>query len=100
MIHYDRLAELTTLDGARRLERAAIAVQRHIGAPTQSMIDDGQRRLLNLLAGGTAIVDMAGSLGYSERTIYRALNRLYRTLGVADRIHAVRKAATEGLLDG
>ena len=33
VIHYDRLAALTTLDGARRLERAAIAVQCHIGAP-------------------------------------------------------------------
>ena len=48
---------------------------------------------------GTAIAEMAHSLGYSQRTIYRALDRLYHTLGVTDRIQAVRKAATEGLLD-
>lgn len=100
VIHYDRLAALTTLEGARRLERAAIAVQRHLGAPTAAKLDDGQRRLLNMLANGTAIVDMAADLGYSERTIYRALDHLYRALGVADRTQAVRKAATEGLLDG
>ena len=42
---------------------------------------------------------MAASLGYSERTIYRTLDRLYIALGVTDRTQAVRKAATEGLLD-
>lgn len=100
VIHYDRLAALTTIDGARRLERAAIAVQRHIGAPSAPMLDNSQRRLLNMLAGGTAIVDMAEDLGYSERTIYRALDRLYAALGVADRLQAVRKATTENLLEG
>ncbi|MCY4663582.1 MAG: helix-turn-helix transcriptional regulator [Acidimicrobiaceae bacterium] len=99
MIHYDRLAALTTLDGARRLERAAMAVQRHIGQPSPARLDDGQRKLLNKLADGAPIVDMAADLGYSERTIYRALDRLYRMLGVTDRLQAVRKAATEGLLD-
>ena len=100
VIHYDRLVALTTIDGARRLERAAIAVQRHIGAPSAPMLDNSQRRLLNMLAGGTAIVDMAEDLGYSERTIYRALDRLYVALGVADRLQAVRKATTESLLEG
>ena len=52
MIHYDRLAALTTIDGARRLERAAIAVQRHIGAPRSAILDNGQHRLLNMLANG------------------------------------------------
>ena len=99
VIHYDRLAALTTLDGARRLERAAMAVQRHIGQPSPARLDDGQRKLLNKLADGAPIVDMAADLGYSERTIYRALDRLYRMLGVTDRLQAVRKAATEGLLD-
>lgn len=99
MIHYDRLAALTTLEGARRLERAALAVQRHVGAPSAPMLDNSQRRLLNMLAGGTAIVDMAEDLGYSERTIYRALDRLYAALGVADRLQSVRKATTESLLE-
>ena len=99
VIHYDRLAALTTLEGARRLERAALAVQRHVGAPSAAMLDDGQLRLLNRLAGGAAIVDMAADLGYSERTIYRALDRLYEALGVRDRLQAVRKAAAEGLLE-
>lgn len=100
VIHYDRLAALTTTAGACRLERAAMAVQCHIGAPSAAMLDDAQRRMLNMLADGAAVVDMAVDLGYSERTIYRALDRLYRTLGVADRLQAVRKAATEGLLEG
>lgn len=100
VIHYDRLAALTTVDGTRRLEQAATAVQRHIGAPSAAKLDDVQRKLLNKLADGVPIIDMAADLGYSERTIYRTLDRLYSALGVVDRLQAVRKAATEGLLDG
>jgi DNA-binding CsgD family transcriptional regulator len=99
VIHYDGLAVLTTVDGVRRLERAAIAVQRHIGAPSAAILDDQQHELLNKLAGGAAIVDIAADLGYSERTIYRNLRRLYRALGVADRMQAVHKVAAEGGLD-
>ena len=63
------------------------------------MLDNGQRRLLNMLANGTAIVEMADGLGYSEHTIYRTLDRLYSALSVTDRIQGVRKAATKRLLD-
>ena len=99
VIHYDRLAALTTIAGTNRLEQAAAAVQRHIGAPSAAKLDDVQRKLLNKLADGAPIVEMAAELGYSERTIYRTLDRLYSALGVADRTHAIRKAAAEGLLE-
>ena len=98
VIRYDRLAALTTLDGALRLKRAATAVRDKAPAPSTASLDATQCKLLNMLAEGTSVADMASVLAYSERSIYRALDRLYRQLGVAGRIQAVRKAATSGLL--
>ena len=41
----------------------------------------------------------AEEFGYSRRSLYRQLSKLWRALGVAGRMEAVRKAAAEGLLD-
>ena len=47
VIRFDRLAELAGREGARRLERAAVAVQHHVGAPPVLALDQSQRRLLS-----------------------------------------------------
>ena len=99
VIRFDRLAALVSKEGARRLERAALAAQRHVGAPSALVLGDEQRRLLRGVASGTAIVDLAEELGYSRRSMYRELSKLWQALGVPDRAHGLRKAAAEGLLD-
>lgn len=99
VIHFDRLAALTTHDGACRLERAAMAVQRHLGTPSVLALNGDQRRLLQGVASGTPIVDLATEFGYSRSSMYRELSKLWKTLDVSDRAHAIRKAAEEGLLD-
>ena len=99
VIHFDRLAALCTRQGACRLERAAVAVQHHVGVPPVPALDDNQRRLLQGVASGTPIVDLAAALGYSRSSLYRELSKLWKALGVSDRAHAIRKAAEKGLLD-
>lgn len=99
VIRFDRLAAQASHEGARRLERAALAAQRHVGAPSALVLGDEQRRLLRGVASGTAIVDLAEQLGYSRRSMYRELSKLWQALGVPDRTQGLRKAAAEGLLD-
>lgn len=99
VVHFDQLAVLTTREGACRLERAALAVKRHVGGAASNALNDEQMRLLKAVASGTAIADLAADLGYSQRSMYRALASLWRALGVPDRVQGIRKAAAEGLLD-
>ena len=105
VVHFDELAALTTEDGARRLERAALALQDHVAqdradVPLEEVaLDARQRRLLKGVASGAHIVDLAEELGYSRSSIYREMSKLWKALSVSDRAHAISKAAAEGLLD-
>lgn len=98
VIRFDLLARLTTSEGARRLERAATAVRDQMRAPLP-VLDDDERQLLIRLTAGTAIVDIAAEMGYSERSMYRSLARLWDKLGVRGRKEGLRRAAEGGLLD-
>ena len=99
VIWFDALARLTTSDGARRLEQAAISVRQQMEAPVPEMLDERELELLKRLADGVAIVDLAAELGYSERSVYRALASLWKKLGVPGRKEGVRKASSAGFLD-
>jgi len=98
-IRFDALAAMTTTAGAMRLEQAATAVRRYMEAPAPELLNDREHELLKRLADGEAIADIASKMGYSERSIYRALASLWKKLGVTGRMQGVRKAALEGLLD-
>lgn len=98
-IHFDALAAMTTTDGAMRLEQAANAVGRYMDAPAPQILDDREQELLKRLADGEAIADVAAEMGYSERSIYRALASLWKKLGVPGRKEGIQKVALEGLLD-
>ena len=71
----------------------------HVGGGAPSALDDEQMRLLRAVASGAAIADLAADLGYSQRSMYRALTALWRALGVPDRVQGIRRAAAEGLLN-
>ena len=98
VVHFDHLAALASREGARRLGRAATAVLHHVDAPSSLVLDDVQRQLLSGVASGAAIADLAAELGYSRSSINRELSKLWKALGVPDRIQGVRKATAEGLL--
>ncbi len=46
------------------------------------------------------IVDIAAELSYSERSIYRELAKLWKVLGVQDRVEGLRKATSKGWING
>lgn len=98
IIHYDELAALTTREGAGRLQRAAAAVRAHLEHPAPETLDDRERHLLTRLSEGAAIAQIAVEVGYSERSIYRALASLWKKLGVPGRADGVSMALAEGLL--
>ena len=98
VIRFDALARLTTIEAASRLERAALAAQQHVKAPVV-VLDPAERHLLNRVAAGVSIVDLALEFNYSERSMYRALASLWEKLGVPDRKQGLSRATTEGLLD-
>ena len=99
LIRYERLAELTTREGALRLEQAAVAVQELFCEPATTEIGDDQLRLLRMVASGATIAEIAHEFSYAQRTVFRALARLWKALGVTGRIEGIRVAAEEGLLD-
>ena len=99
VIRFDRLATLASHEGACRLEQAALAAQRHVVASSALGLSDEQLQLLRDVASGITIADLAEELGYSRRSMYRELSKLWNALGVPDRAHGLRKAAAAGLLD-
>ena len=68
-------------------------------APVPEVLDERELELLKRLAAGVAIADIAAEMGYSERSVYRALANLWKKLGVPGRNEGVQKAASVGLLD-
>jgi DNA-binding CsgD family transcriptional regulator len=99
VIRYDALAALTTLDGANRLEQAALAVMDHMVDSAPVVLDQAERHLLQRVSSGVPIAELAAELGYSRRSMFRELARLWRKLGVPNRTEGIRKAQSEGLLD-
>lgn len=98
VIRFDLLAGLTASEGARQLERAAVVVRDHMEAPLPAL-DDSERHMLMRLKAGLAIVDLAAEMGYSERSMYRALARLWDRLGVPGRKEGIHRAGEMGLFD-
>ncbi len=63
-----------------------------------SDLTDRELTVLRLIAGGSSNSEIAGTLFVSEPTIKTHINRLFRKLGVRDRIHAVVLAYETGLV--
>ena len=99
VVHWDSLAALTTTDGVRRLRRASVAVRQHFDAEPPPSLETSEQLMLKRLASGVPIADVASEMGYSERSIYRELSRLWDKLGVSGRAAGLRKATAEGLID-
>lgn len=62
-------------------------------------VDSQQIEWLRALALGTTIEELARTVGYSERAMYRRLHELYVRLGARDRTQALLEALRRGLID-
>ena len=99
VVHWDDLAGLTTQDGTRRMKSACVAVKQYFDAEVPPSLEVSERLMLERLISGAAIADVASEMGYSERSMYRELSKLWNKLGVSGRVAGLRKAIAEGLLD-
>ena len=98
VVHWDTLASLTTRDGTRRLQRACVAVKQHFDAEAPRSLEASERLMLDKLAHGTPIADTAAEMGYSERSMYRELAKLWDKLEVSGRTEGLHKATIQGLI--
>jgi DNA-binding NarL/FixJ family response regulator len=57
-----------------------------------------ERKWLQELASGTTVTQLAEQSGYSERSMYRLLQDLYRRIGVRTRTEALIRAYEQGWL--
>ncbi|WP_460791716.1 LuxR C-terminal-related transcriptional regulator [Micromonospora sonneratiae] len=77
---------------------AALVRPAHNGPPVTAVLDDEERRLLQLIAKGCRTVEIAEELRLSERTVKRLTASLLRKLRVSSRTEAAAVAGNAGLL--
>jgi len=70
-----------------------------LGDKDNELIEGQQAEWLRALARGATVEDLAASVGYSERAMYRHLRRLYERLGARNRTEALLQALRQGLID-
>jgi hypothetical protein len=97
VVYFDRLATFTSAAGLTRLIEAATNVHGHL--TTARQVSEQHLALLQDLAAGRRIVDIATDQGWSERQLYRELNVLWDELGVANRQQGIALAAENGWLN-
>jgi DNA-binding NarL/FixJ family response regulator len=85
----DRRTVLPT-DVARTLAR---------GEEDDHSIEEQQAEWLRALARGVTVEELAESVGYSERAMYRQLRQIYERLGASNRTEALLQALRRGLID-
>ncbi|GHG14427.1 MULTISPECIES: response regulator transcription factor [Amycolatopsis] len=84
----------------RPVVQALISSSRTAESPAPlRILEDAEVLWLRQLASGATVARLAAAAGYSERAMYRLLNRIYDRLGVTNRTEALIKANAYGWLD-
>jgi DNA-binding NarL/FixJ family response regulator len=89
----------------REHERAALAELGRLARQTreasgaQSHLTDRELEILEYVAVGLSVKQVASRLALSPRTVETHLSKLYRKLGARNRIQALSRAASLGLID-
>jgi DNA-binding NarL/FixJ family response regulator len=78
----------------------AAAMAAHVPPTTnpEAWVDEREAEWLRQLAAGVTVPAIAAASGYSEREMFRVLQRLYRRLDVKGRTEAIVWASKQGLL--
>jgi len=95
---FRQLAELVSTEGASEMQRCASTVEQSCGTATENPLNALQIEWMRRLGHGDKVIEIAHSAGYSERTMYRALNDLWELLGVNGRNEAIALVAERGWL--
>ncbi len=93
---YREVAAAVSANGAARLASAGYAVADAIGPAQNCPLDADQLELLQELADGQRVIDVARAAGFSERSVYRQMQDVWRKIGVENRSEAIALAVREG----
>jgi DNA-binding NarL/FixJ family response regulator len=96
----DRIVEVVgaALDGRTILPTEVVRSLAR-GEQDEEGIDEEHADWLRALARGATVEELAESVGYSERAMYRQLRQLYEQLGAGNRTEALLEALRRGLID-
>ena len=93
---FGKLAQLVSAAGAETLIDAGSKVEQLCGEYDSCPITEQEKIWLNRLHHGDRTIDIAVEIGYSERSLYRALHELWERLGVDTRTEAIALAFKNG----
>jgi DNA-binding NarL/FixJ family response regulator len=96
----DRIVEVVGAAlGRRTVLPTEVARSLARGGQDEDGLEDQHADWLRALARGATVGELAESVGYSERAMYRQLRRLYERLGATNRTEALLQALRRGLID-
>jgi len=95
---FNSLAELLRADGVAALRDAGAVIEVSCGQLESSPLTEQECEWLSSISRGDRMVDIADASGYSERTLYRALNELWSRIGARNRSEAIALANKNGWL--
>ena len=97
-MRFDLLATLVSAEGAARLRRAGNEVVYDVETSARPELTVSQRALLIEIGAGATAAELAEAHGWSERTIYREMSRIWAALGASNRVEGLLRAKDLGLL--
>lgn len=80
-------------------ELGRLARQAREAAAVLEVLTERELEVLRLLAGGLTVKQVATRLGIGSRTVETHIAKLYRKLGVRNRVQAVSRASAIGLVE-
>jgi DNA-binding CsgD family transcriptional regulator len=87
------------LADAQPVDQTEAADQASVPEPEQPRLSDQELKVLSFAADGLTNPEIGARLGLSRHTVKEYLSHAMRKLNAANRIEAVRKASSLGLLD-
>lgn len=100
IIRYAELAKTVTPEAVTHLRSAVYEVLEFVDtqALEVGVLDSDQLDWFRRTAKNHRIIDIANDSGYSERSMYREFNQIWKLLGVENRAEGIAEAARRGLL--
>jgi AraC-like DNA-binding protein len=96
---YAEIAPLVSPAGVARLLQASHVVQTACnGIQSVARPSEAEVELLRMLAAGKSVIEIAGRVGYSERSLHRRLKQLWKDLEVSGFKEALVLGGQEGWL--
>ena len=103
VMRFDLLAEISSQVGAEALAAAAVSVATAWSDGTEARtsslgLSEIEIQVIRRLATGMSVLDIGQEIGYSERTVYRKLDQIWRKIGASSKADGIVRISKAGLL--